>query len=312
MARKRSQTRFLARMIDGSKPSDMPGFIKPQLAKLVDAAPAGDGWLHEIKFDGYRLQLHVRSGRVITYTRGGLDWTKRFAGIADAAGALPIDKVILDGEVVVEQDGRSNFSALQAELKAGRQDRLAFYAFDLLFLDGFDLRGSPLVERRRILRALLEEAEAKPPLFLSEHFDVPGPVLFEHACRLQLEGIISKRADAPYRSERSSAWLKIKCARRGEFVIVGFEKDAGGIAALHLAERHGKRVQYVGKVGTGFTRKTSAELRRKLDAIATDASVVKVRARSATWVQPSLVAEIEYRDITSDGRLRHSAFKGLV
>lgn len=300
-------------MIEGAKPSEMPGFVEPQLATLRADAPKGPGWLHEIKFDGYRMQAHVKGGRARMFTRSGLDWTKRFSHIAETLADLPIDKAIFDGEVVVEQEGKSNFSALQAELSSGRQERLAFYIFDLLFFDGFDIRKSPQSERKRILKALLVEAGADSPIFYSESFDTDGAKMFAHACKLGLEGIVSKDPDAPYRSGRYQSWYKIKCVQQGKFVIVGYVKEEQcGIAALHLARREGRRLVYVGKVGTGFTRKVSRDLRERLDAIATDEPPIKLRKPKVTWVEPSLTAKVEYRDITADGNLRHSSFKGLV
>ena len=184
----------------------MPGFIKPQLATLKTKAPKGDQWLHEIKYDGYRIQVHVNGGRKKVYTRNGLDWTKRFSTVA---GALYIPgEAIIDGEVVVVHEGRTSFSELQAELAAGRQDRLVYYAFDLLWRDG-DLRKLPQIERKQALLDLLGENDIELPVLFSEHLVGDGQQMFEHAAKLNWEGIISKRADAPYRSERNEAWLKI-------------------------------------------------------------------------------------------------------
>ena len=189
----------------------MPGFIKPQLATLKSKAPKGEQWLHEIKFDGYRIQVHINSGRKKVYTRNGLDWTKRFSAIA---GAFDISgEAIIDGEVVVTHEGRTNFSELQAELAAGRQDRLVFYAFDLLWRDR-DLRSLPQIERKQALLDLLGENDVELPVLYSEHLTGDGQVMSEHAAKLNWEGIISKRADAPYRSERKEAWLKSKPFRR--------------------------------------------------------------------------------------------------
>jgi bifunctional non-homologous end joining protein LigD len=240
-------------MIEGSKPGDIPGFIEPQLATLRADAPKGSGWMHEIKFDGYRMQAHVKGGRTTMYTRSGLNWTQRFSQISEELADLPIDKAIFDGEVVVEKGRRSNFSELQAELSAKSQSRLAFYIFDLLFLDGFDIRMSPQVERKRILKSLFVEAGAASPIFYSEDFDTDGEKMLAQACKLGLEGIISKDPAAPYRSGRNQSRYEIKCVQRGKFIVVGFVKEeGGGVAALHLAERNGKMLSYVGKVGTGF------------------------------------------------------------
>ena len=214
----------------------MPGFVPPQLASLRSMPPAGDNWLHEIKYDGYRLQIHLDKGRVTIRTRTGLDWTKRFSAIA-AAFDIPVDRAIFDGEVVAVKDGRTNFSELQAALAAGRQEALTFNAFDLLFLEGFDLRDAPLIERKRILKELLDETGVSGPILYADHLVSDGPLLFAHACKLGFEGIISKKADAPYRSERSDAWIKVKCVQRAKFpVVVAFRQHR--IVVL-VVEPHG-------------------------------------------------------------------------
>jgi bifunctional non-homologous end joining protein LigD len=310
---KRTQTGFSARMIQGARPSEMPGFIAPQLAASRSKAPAGDQWLHEIKYDGYRVQLHVNKQRRIIFTRGGLDWTKRFSVIAGAFD-IPVERAILDGEIVVVKDGRTSFSDLQAELARGNQDSLLFYAFDLLYLEGFDLRKAPLIERKRILKMLFDETGLESPILYSEHLRTDGNEMLAHACKLKFEGIISKSAGAPYRSERSDAWIKVKCLKRGEFPVVGFVKDATGVAALHLGRQDGKELVYSGKVGTGWSRTVSSQIRKKLDtvAIATSKLTKPIRDPKATWVDPKFLAEVEYRDITADGLLRAASFKALT
>jgi bifunctional non-homologous end joining protein LigD len=288
----------------------MPGFIKPQLATLKAKAPKGDQWLHEIKLDGYRVQIHINSGRKKVFTRNGLDWTKRFSAIA---GALDVPgQAIIDGEVVVIHEGRTNFSELQAELAAGRQDRLVYYAFDLLWRDG-DLRKRPQIERKQALLDLIGENGIEAPVIFSEHLVGDGQEMFEHAAKLNWEGIISKNADAPYRSERSEAWLKIKTVQKGNFPVIGFDKDPTG-AALHLAKREGKDLVYMGKVGTGWSRTLSSKIRKQLDTVVSPKSKLTKPDRKikATWVEPSFTAEVEYRDITSEGLLRQSSFKGLT
>jgi bifunctional non-homologous end joining protein LigD len=290
--------------------SAMPGFIKPQLATFKTRAPKGDQWLHEIKLDGYRVQIHLNRGRKKVYTRNGLDWTKRFSLIA---GALDIPgQAIIDGEVVVVKDGRTNFSELQAELAAGQQDNLTFYAFDLLWRDG-DLRKLSQIERKQALSDLLGENGIELPIIYSEHLIGDGQEMFEHAAKLNFEGIISKRADAPYRSERTEAWLKVKTVQRGKFPVVGFVKDPTGVAALYLGMREGKDLVYMGKVGTGWSRTVSSQIRKQLDTVVSPKSKLTkpIRKPQAVWVEPSFVAEVEYRDITSEGLLRQSSFKGL-
>jgi bifunctional non-homologous end joining protein LigD len=236
--------------------AEMPGFIKPQLATLKSMAPKGDQWLHEIKYDGYRVQVHVNRGRKKVYTRNGLDWTKRFSAIA---GALDIPgEAIIDGEVVVIHEGRTNFSELQSELAAGRQDRLVCYAFDLLWRNG-DLRKLPQIERKQALLDLLGENDIEAPVVFSEHLIGDGQKMFQHAAKLNWEGIISKRVDAPYRSDRNEGWLKIKATQREKFPVVGFVKDPTGVAALYLGKQEGKELVYMGKVGTGWSRTVSGK-----------------------------------------------------
>ena len=288
----------------------MPGFIKPELATLKAKAPSGDQWLHEIKFDGYRVQVHLNKGKKRVFTRNGLDWTKRFSVIA---GALDIPgQGILDGEVVVIHEGRTNFSELQAELAAGRQDRLVYYAFDLLWRDG-DLRKLPQIERKRMLSDLLGENDIGPPVICSEHLVGDGQAMFEHAAKLNFEGIVSKNAQAPYRSDRNEGWLKVKCVQKGKFPVIGFVKDPSGVAALYLGKREGKELRYMGKVGTGWSRTVSSQIRKQLDTVVSPKSKLTkpIRKPKATWLEPSFFAEVESRDITSEGLLRQSSFKGL-
>ena len=290
---------------------EMPGFIKPQLATLKSKAPLGEQWIHEIKYDGYRVQLHVNGGKKRAFTRNGHDWTKRFSSIA---GAFDVPgQAILDGEVVVVEDGRTNFSELQAELAAGRQDRLVFYAFDLLWRDGDDLRKLPQIERKRALLRLFETYKLEAPVLYSEHLTGDGQEMFAHAAKLNWEGIISKRVDAPYKSERGEAWLKVKTVHREKFPVVGFIKDPSGVAALYLGKQNGKELRYIGKFGTGWNRTASSQIRKQLETVVSPKSKLTkpVRKPKATWVEPTFYADIEYRDITSEGLLRASSFKGL-
>ena len=311
--RKRTQTRFSARMLQGAKPSEMPGFVVPQLAASRARAPSGEQWLHEIKYDGYRVQLHADKQRRTIFTRTGLDWTERFSVIAGAFD-IPVERAILDGEIVVIKDGRTSFAELQAELARGNQDSLLFYAFDLLYLEGFDLRQAPLIERKRILKMLFDETGLQSPIIYSEHLRTDGNEMLAHIRKLKFEGIISKNAEAPYRSERSDAWIKVKCLQRGKFPVVGFVKDATGVAALHLGRQQGKDLAYAGKVGTGWSRTVSGQIRKKLDTVVTPTSKLTrpIRDAKATWVEPKFLADVEYRDITADGLLRAASFKGLT
>ncbi|WKA32073.1 non-homologous end-joining DNA ligase [Bradyrhizobium roseum] len=288
----------------------MPGFIKPQLASLRTKAPQGEQWLHEIKYDGYRMQVHLNRGRKKVFTRNGLDWSKRFTEIA---GALAISgEAIIDGEVVVVHEGRTNFSELQAELAAGRQGRLVYYAFDLLWRNG-DLRKLQQIERKQMLLDLFGKNDIELPVLYSEHLIGDGQRMFEHAAKLNWEGIICKRADAPYRSERNENWLKIKAVQKGKFPIVGFVKDPSGVAALYLGRQEGKDLVYVGKVGTGWSRTVSSQVRKQLDTVVSPKSKLTrpIRKPKAIWVEPKFFADVEYRDVTSEGLLRASSFKGL-
>jgi bifunctional non-homologous end joining protein LigD len=307
----RTQTRFAARMIQGAVPSEMPGFVPPQLATLKSKAPVGSKWLHEIKYDGYRLQIHLNKG-VRIFTRNGHDWTNRFPVIAGSFD-IPVERAIFDGEVVVVHEGRTNFSELQADLASGRQTRMAFYAFELLFLEGFDLRKSPQSERKRVLKMLFDETRLQEPVLYSEHMLTDGNEMFAASCKLGFEGIVSKNAEAPYRSDRNDGWLKVKCVQKGKFPVIGFVKDPTGVAALYLGRKEGKELLYMGKVGTGWSRTVSSQIRKQLDTVVSPKSKLTkpIRKPKAVWVEPTFFAEIEYRDITSEGLLRQSSFKGL-
>ena len=250
-----------------------------------------------------------KGGKRKVYTRNGLDWTKRFS----IAGALDIPgQAIIDGEVVVIHEGRTNFSELQAELAGSRQDRLVYYAFDLLWRDG-DLRKLTQLERKQALLAdrLSENGIEHAGLSLPEHLTGDGQEMFEHAAKLNFEGIVSKDAQAPYRSDRNEAWLKIKTVQKGKFPVVGFVKDPTGVAALYLGKREGKDLVYMGKVGTGWSRTISSQIRKQLDTVVSPKSkpTRPIRKPKATWVEPTFFADVEYRDITSEGLLRQSSFK---
>jgi DNA polymerase-1 len=270
--------------------------------------------VHEIKFDGYRVQAHLADGEARLFTRNGYDWTARFARIAAALRKLPVHKIVLDGEVVVQSTtGASDFGALVDDLEHGRQDRFVYFAFDLLHLDGFDIIEAPLVERKRVLAALLAEAGAGPIAY-SEHLDIEGEEMFRRIAAMDLEGIVSKRADSPYRSGRSKSWLKIKRVKREALAIVGYALSGERLASLHVARRTGTSLVYAGQVGTGFSGRGAAELKRRLKPFLVEEPAVPVPASTARdrWVKPVLAAEIEYRDITEDRLLRHAAFQSLV
>lgn len=298
-------------------------FIQPCLATLQRDAPPGKEWLHEVKFDGYRMQAQLAGTEARLLTRTGLDWTDKFGTeIVAELGRLRCTDAIIDGEVVVLADsGVSSFALLQADLSARRTDRFLYYAFDLMRLDGEDLRTEPLVERKQALQDLLGKQPGNPAVRFSDHFAEPGKVMLEHACRMGLEGIVSKRADAPYRSGRGMSWVKSKCTLRQEFVIGGYlpsEKARRGVRSLLVGYHEGGKLHYAGGVGTGFSIDTAADLKKKLDALRAktspfDTAVPKGKGlgKGVIWVKPELVGEVEFRSWTSDRIIRHASFQGL-
>lgn len=292
-----------------------------QLATLVEAAPDGPAWLHELKFDGYRILADKRDRRVRLYSRAFKDWTGVFPAIATAIAALPASRLVLDGEVcAVLPDGRTSFQALQQALR-GDGHALVYYAFDLLAIDEDDLRPRPLEERKQRLRDLLvRTGERERRLRYSEHVIGGGPRVYAGACARGLEGIISKRRDAPYAPGRGRTWLKVKCVLRQELVIGGFtapRRGRTGIGALLLGYYDGGALVYAGKVGTGFTLAALADLRRRLAPLErADSPFDPVPPRASTgpdphWVAPELVAEVAFAEWTREGRLRHPSFQGL-
>jgi bifunctional non-homologous end joining protein LigD len=291
----------------------LPDFIEPCHPTQHAKAPSGDRWVHEIKVDGYRCQLHIWHGAVTAYTRRGYDWASRFRSIAEAAKALPVKEAIIDGEVIVPgPEGLSDFGALQSELAAGRSDKLVFYAFDLLYVDGYDLRGAPLLARKEALKQILSGASKR--FLYGDHLLEDGPTVQARGCEMRLEGIVSKLKDSPYCSGRSETWIKTLCKKRETFPVVGFvPAQAGSIAALYLGRREGPELVYAGKAGSGITGETARALRERLDPIAVGKSPLSmpVKKPKATWVKPELLVDVEYRAMTQDGRLRHASFKGV-
>ncbi|TPI69428.1 DNA ligase D [Mesorhizobium sp. B2-8-9] len=294
-------------------------FIEPQLATLEKDAPAGEDWLHEVKFDGYRMQAQIAGSEVRLLTRAGLDWTDKFDGPVTAALArLKCRDAIIDGEIVVLADsGVSSFPLLQADLSARRADRFVYYVFDLMRLDGRDLRREPLVERKQALAELLGQQPEHSALRFSDHFHEPGKVMLQHVCRMGLEGVVSKRADAPYRSGRGLSWIKSKCTLRQEFVIGGYlpsDKTGRGLRSLLVGFNEGGKLHYAGRVGTGFSGKVMTDLKKKLDglkAAASPFSAAVPKGKGLTFVKPELVGEVEFRSWTSDRIIRHASFQGL-
>ena len=312
-------TRPSRKMHKVSAAKHIPAFVTPCLARLDSVPPAGDAWGHEVKFDGYRLEALCGGGEVRLVTRNGLDWTLRFGALQVAFAGLRVQSATIDGEAIVEdENGISRFSALQKELKSGLSTRIAFVAFDLLHLDGMDTRRLPLADRKALLRTLLGGA-TKGPLRYSEHIIGDGRPVLKNACRLGLEGIISKRLDLPYRSGRHGDWIKTKCKFEDEFVIGGFTPSRAArasIGALVLGYYEGKRFCYCGRVGTGFDHEAARELWATLQKLRCAKppfadTLSRAEAKDVVWARPKLVAQVAYRGWTGDARLRHASFKGL-
>ena len=302
------------------KKEALPAFISPQLASEASAPPVGEHWVHELKLDGYRMQAHIdKAGKVRLYTRSGLDWTHRMPSVARELGKLSVESAILDGEVVVlSESGQSSFALLQAAFEEGASHPLTYFVFDLLHLNGHNLRQQPLTERKQILAQMLDSLPEHEIVRYGQHIETEGAPILKEACRLGAEGIVSKRSDGAYISGRSKSWIKIKCVRRQEFVIGGFTKPANGtegIGALVLGYYEGKKLIYAGRTGTGFTQVNSRKLRQQLEAMRQTrnpfAEVPAAAANGALWVRPELVAEVQFSTWTADQLVRQASFKGL-
>lgn len=298
-----------------------PGFIPPQFPKLVKDIPTNqDGdWLHEMKFDGYRLQLHLRNGISQCFTRSGLDWSAIYPELMHAVKSLSVENIIIDGELVaLDKWGHSNFQKLQNALKFQIKQshvHLYYYAFDVLYLNGKDLRERPLLERKEILKKILTKAKA--PLRYSDHFLQHGKQFYQLSCKKKLEGVVSKRTDSTYHSGRNTLWVKTKCTSRQEMVIGGYTNPAGsraGFGALLMGVYSNGKLQYSGKVGTGFNQLSLLQIKEELGKLEQPHSPFAInspREKNIHWLKPIKVAEISFANWTEDGRLRAPVFQGF-
>jgi bifunctional non-homologous end joining protein LigD len=303
--------------IDGARKAALPASVDAELATLVDAVPPGADWLHEIKYDGYRMLCRIDDGRCRIVSRNGKEWTQAFRGIADAAARLPVDSAWIDGEIVVmDEHGRTSFQALQNVLSDDSSAKPLYYAFDLLYLNGYDVRAAALSARKALLRKLIGGGSA---IRFSDHVEGNGEAFFAEACKLGLEGIVSKRVASPYQATRGRDWQKVKCGMRQEFVIGGYTDPQGsrtGFGALLLGVYEGSDLRYCGKVGTGFNDATLESVAAALKKRATDQSPfvnppTGAEGRRAHWVKPDLVGEVSFTEWTRDATLRHPSFQGL-
>jgi bifunctional non-homologous end joining protein LigD len=285
-----------------------PGFIEPELATPADKVPSGERWLHEIKFDGYRVQVHLRDAAVKVFTRRGHDWTHRFRKVAADAWHINAGSAIIDGEVVVPAtNGTTDFSVLQNELK-GRSNKIVLVAFDLLYLNGYDLRKLPLVERKALLKDLVTGTDVQ----FSQSFEVDGREMYQHACKVGLEGVVSKVRDSRYHSGPSNDWVKKTCAQRETLPIAGFALKDNKFDGIYVGRHKGKELVYAGKVDHGFDKSSAKDLQARLKPLIRKTQpYAKKIAHRGIWVEPELLAEIEYRAKSAEGKVRHPFYKGL-
>lgn len=304
----------------GAQQAALPKFVAPQLATLVKAPPSGDEWLHELKFDGYRMLCRLDYGDVRFWSRNENDWTNKFPNLSAAARSIRAESALIDGEVVIfDRDGRSNFQKLQHAIHSIAKANFCFQAFDLIYLNGIDLTRVALEDRKSLLKSLFDSLPSPSPFRYSDHVEGSGDLFLQHACQTGVEGIVSKLRNSPYDSKRSRSWLKVKCSKRQDFVIVGYtdsEKGLPGFGALILGVYEGDRLVYAGRVGTGFRLKQRADIRQRLAPLSRKTSALALiptnsGLRDAHWIEPKLVAEVSFIEWTSDGSIRHPSFQGL-
>ncbi|MCK1716067.1 MULTISPECIES: DNA ligase D [unclassified Bradyrhizobium] len=310
------QSRFGVARVAGARKAAIPRYIEPCDPTLRESPPRGADWVYEIKADGYRAQLHLEHREVKVYSRAGYDWTEQFSSIAASAAQLKAESTIIDGEAVVYgAGGLPDFQQLRRELGSRRSERVRYHAFDLLYLDGYDLRGAAYEDRKHLLQRLLKNA---PETFIYvEALAADGNEILDKGCKLGLEGLVAKRLGEPYRSGRQESWIKLKCKKSETFPIVAFVEKLGAhpreIASLYVGRRENGRLLYAGKVRTGYTETTAREVRERLDPLIRRTSPldVPVKKPKATWVEPSVDLEVQYGALTDDGLLREAVFKGL-
>jgi len=312
-------TRSKVKPPPGARRAKLPGFIAPQLATLVKEPPSGDEWLHELKFDGYRMLCRVDRGRVRVWSRNGKDWTEKFQNVVEAIKSLKTTSAILDGEIViVDAQGRSSFQKLQRAMGKATTTGFAYEVFDLIYLDGFSLTQTPLKHRKELLQNLVG-SNSHGVIRYSEHISGNGDEFFRHACEYEIEGIVSKLAHSHYESTRNRNWLKVKCAKRQEFVIAGYtpsSKGLPGFGSLVLGVYEKGNLVYAGRVGTGFTFKQRSDLKKQLDKFSRKTSPLVIvpkdpGLRETKWTEPKMIAEVAFTEWTSDGSIRHPSFQGL-
>jgi bifunctional non-homologous end joining protein LigD len=307
------------KQIPGARKSPLPKFVPPQLATLVKEPPSGTQWLHELKFDGYRMLCRIDRGNVTFWSRNGKDWTQKFLNVIESVKSLNVANAILDGEIViVDAQGRSSFLKLQRAMGKTITTGFVYQVFDLVYLDGFNLTKTPLKTRKQLLSDLCKSVAGRSIIRYSEHYQGNGEEFFRHACAYGIEGIVSKLANSTYESTRNQNWLKVKCSKQQEFVIVGYtpsSKGLPGFGSLVLGVYEKGELAYAGRVGTGFTFKQRSEIKKQLEKLSrTTSPLVAVPKdpglRETKWITPELVAEVAFLEWTPDG-IRHPSFQGM-